>query len=486
MKPRPTAVTVLLPLLMLLLLPVLALAGVSTDVVVNHSVLLNLQHPSKRVSVASPEIAELVVISPTQVQINGKKIGSTSLIVWDKNDKTSFFDIHVTGDFEVLQNQINKAAPNDTIKVEFANDTIVLTGKVKHEYTKIRALQLANAYAAKAEGGGGSSDQPLDTSVSSYSAASSSSFDRSAGGGSKVSFKVIDQIEVEQPQQVLLEVKVAQVDKDALKSLGISLLTKGAGGEGFSNLVGAPFPNTNLNAKFSNDGINANSSGLGALNGAAGVGLDAYQLGVSVFKPGIGALLKALVTKNHAKVLAEPNLLVRSGQVGKFLAGSKIPISYVSGVGALSATSIEFIDVGVKLNFRPEVLESGMISLKIDPAEVSSIAGTLAVNGYPIIDTREVRTQVQLKEGESLILAGLLQKEAIKTMSKIPILGDIPILGALFRSIQDDTKEKELVFCITPRLAAVVPAGVKPELPTDKSLSPEQERDMKWIPTTLN
>jgi pilus assembly protein CpaC len=132
------------------------------------------------------------------------------------------------------------------------------------------------------------------------------------------------------------------------------------------------------------------------------------------------------------------------------------------------------------------VLENGLISLKIDPAEVSSIAGTLAVNGYPIIDTREVRTNVQLHEGESLVLAGLLQKEQLKVMSKIPILGDIPILGALFRSIQDDTKEKELIFCITPRLASAMPAGAKPELPTDKPLSPELERDMKWVPTTQN
>jgi pilus assembly protein CpaC len=141
------------------------------------------------------------------------------------------------------------------------------------------------------------------------------------------------------------------------------------------------------------------------------------------------------------------------------------------------------VDVGVKLNFAPEVLDNGMISLKIDPAEVSSIAGTLQVNGYPIIDTRNVKTIVELRDGESLILAGLLQEDQIRTMSKIPLLGDIPILGALFRSTEKDIKEKELVFFITPKLIKPTAPGVKTALPTDKHPTSAEERDMQWIPS---
>ena len=118
----------------------------------------------------------------------------------------------------------------------------------------------------------------------------------------------------------------------------------------------------------------------------------------------------------------------------------------------------------------------------IEPAEVSSIAGTLAVNGYPIIDTREIRTNVQLKDGESLILGGLLQEEAVKTMSKIPLLGDIPILGALFRSSQNDLTEKELVFFITPKVVKPNAPGHQPQLPTDEPITPEEEKEFKWIP----
>lgn len=459
----------LLALFVTLLVPGICGAAVATEVTVNKSVLLNLQKPSERVSIATPSIAELVVISPTQLQINGTKIGSTSLIVWEKGGKTSFFDIRVKGDISQLEKQIREIAPNDSITVDYANDTIVLAGKAANDQTIEKVVQIASAYAAKEAQNSGPpvTLQPDDSN--------------GMKPGSDSALKILNHIVVDAPQQVLLEVKVAQVDKNALKSLGISTFVKGKSGEGFINTVGAPGSGPTLINKFGvqNDppGIAGDTPWIGAIGS-----LKDYQLGGSLFKAGIGGVLKALATKNLAKVLAEPNLLVKSGQNGKFLAGSKIPIQVVSGVGAISGTTIQFIDVGVKLNFKPVVMENGLISLKIDPAEVSSMQGTLAVNGYPIIDTREIRTDVQLKDGESLVLAGLLQEETIKTMSKIPLLGDIPILGALFRSTQDDLKSKELVFFITPKIVRPNAPGVESELPTDEPLTPEQEKEFKWIP----
>jgi len=157
--------------------------------------------------------------------------------------------------------------------------------------------------------------------------------------------------------------------------------------------------------------------------------------------------------------------------------------------------AIEFRDVGIKLNFAPEVLETGIIRLKIDPAEVSSISRYITFVGgliAPEIDTREVRTSVDLKEGESLILAGLLSEDMIKNMQKIPILGDIPILGALFRSTRDELTERELAIFITPKLVkrcsskedknCVIPPGVKTELPGENRPTPEEEREFQWIP----
>lgn len=466
-------ISALLALAVCLLIPMAGIAGVTTEVTVNKSVLLNLQKPSERVSIATPSIAELIVISPTQLQINGTRIGSTSLIVWESGGKTSFFDIRVKGDISQLEKQIREIAPNDSITVDYANDTIVLAGKAANDQTIEKVVHIASAYAAK-EGAatGQSSGSPLIPQPA-------ESNDMKPGADSAL--KILNHIVVDAPQQVLLEVKVAQVDKNALKSLGISTFVKGKSGEGFINTVGAPGSGPTLINKFGvqNDppGIAGDTPWIGAIGS-----LKDYQLGGSLFKAGIGGVLKALATKNLAKVLAEPNLLVKSGQNGKFLAGSKIPIQVVSGVGAISGTTIQFIDVGVKLNFKPVVMENGLISLKIDPAEVSSMQGTLAVNGYPIIDTREIRTDVQLKDGESLVLAGLLQEETIKTMSKIPLLGDIPILGALFRSTQDDLKSKELVFFITPKIVRPNAPGVESELPTDEPLTPEQEKEFKWIP----
>ncbi|MBJ6751367.1 type II and III secretion system protein family protein [Geomonas anaerohicana] len=492
MKPFTTGKNAcLLLILLVVILPMSSLAAVPTEVVVNRSVLLNLNTKSERVSIAAPQVAELVIISPTQLEIIGRKVGATTLIVWEAGGKSTFFDIRVKRDvsaiedrMELLQNQIKDIAPNDTIKVDYANDTIVLSGKAANEQTVAKAVELARAYAGKDDAAGEKippADNSLDTSAPSYQYVDNRNETSKPPGGGQQAVTVLNHVEIDEPQQVLLEVKVAQVDKSALKSLGLSFFVRGASAEGFSNLVGAPSGDLTVRNP---DGSTTKATGIaGPIPGLASITpLDPYQLGISVFDPGIGAVLKALVSKNLAKVLAEPNLMVQSGQAGKFLAGSRIPFSYVSGVGALSSTSIQFIDVGVKLNFRPEVLENGLISLRIEPAEVSSITGVLAVNGYPIIDTREVRTRVKLRNGESLILAGLLQEEAIKAMSKIPILGDIPILGALFRSTQDDIKEKELVFFITPRLAMANAPGSKIPLPTDKPLTPEQEKEFQWIP----
>jgi len=424
-----------------------AFGGIPTEVMLNKSVLLNLKTPAERVSVANPSTADLLLITPTQLQINGTAIGATTMIIWERgNDKPAFFDLKVVGDSGAIESQIKETAPNDDILVQYANDTVILSGKTANEQTRKKAEEVARLFSSK----------------------------------------VLNHISIDEPQQVLLQVKVAQVDKTALKKLGISAIAKGNSAELFSNLVGAPSTATttttsggatSVTSVSGTPGINGNAPGLGSFNP-----LDAFQLGVSYFPAGVGVVLQTLSTKGLAKVLAEPNLLVKSGQEGKFLAGSSIPYNVVVSSAGTSAVQVGFKDVGIKLNFKPEVMDNGIINLKIDPAEVSSIAGTLAVNGYPIIDIRTVNTNVELREGESLVLAGLLQEETIKTMSKIPLLGDIPILGALFRSTQDDLKEKELVFFITPKIVKPMAPGVKAELPTDKKLPPEQEKELKWMP----
>jgi len=413
-----------------------AWGGVPTEVIINKSVLINLKNPAERISITNPAIADLVLLSPTQFQLNGLAMGSTSLIVWEKGvNNPVFFDVYVVGDLVQLESLIKDMTPNDTIKVDHAKDSILLSGKAANQETAYMAVLVAKSYAPN----------------------------------------VINNIRINDPQQVVLHVKVAQVDRTALKKIGISYFQKGKTAEGFLNLIGAPSSNSS-SSSTSNSGIVGNAPGLGSFNP-----LDAFTAGVSYFPGGVGAVIQALTTKGLAKILAEPNLLVKSGQKGEFLAGSKIPYAILQSTGGTTATTIQFIDVGVKLNFAPVVMENGMIALEINPAEVSNVQGTLAVNGYPIIDTRTIKTFAELKDGESLVLAGLLSEQETKTMSKVPLLGDIPVLGALFRSTEKDLTEKELVFFITPKIVKPLSPDAKFEFPTDKS-NAEMERELNWIP----
>jgi pilus assembly protein CpaC len=425
-----------------------SLAAVPLKVTVGKGTIVRLKEPSKRVSLSNPEIADVNIISPAEVLINGKKIGTTNLIVWDAKGKTTFFDIEVTGDIGSLASQVQEMAPGSDVTVEMSGDALILKGTINNEMMRKKIEQLAQAYA------------PKDT-------------------------KVVDLITLKEAQQVVLEVRVAQIDKTKLKEFGVSALVKGKSSEGFMNLIGAPsgqastqnvIPNTTTSAT----GIAGNVPGLGSFET-----LDTFQLGVSHFPSGVGAVLNALQQNGLAKILAQPNLVVRSGEEGRFLVGTKVPIQTITGTGANLTPSITFEQVGIKLNFKPEVLDTGAIRLKIDPAEVSNIIQFLTfANGIsaPEIDTRQISTSVDLKDGESLILAGLLSEEMKKNIQKLPLFGDIPILGALFRSTSDELTKKELAFFITPRLVKPIPPGVKTELPQERAITPEEEKEFKWIP----
>ena len=512
----------ILTIIITLLFSSLSLAAVPVEVTVGKETVLRLNKPIKsiqRVSLADEEIAEikpLISPSPTadfvEIIISGKKPGVTSLIVWDNTGKT-FFDVIVMekldreityeNKIKVLKNEIKAIAPNDDITVKLANDTIVLSGYAANQETINKAVQIAQAYAIASD---------ITTSTK-YSAGVTTTESTSTA-------KVLNHIRIKEAQQVLLEVRVAQIEKSKLKDLGVSFLIKGSDAEGFTNLAGAPggtlgdginFDKTNsstgstgyntshtnnfdnilgktLSDTFTTGYTTANTltDTLSKNRGSSITGFDlntlAPQIGVSYLPGGVSAILKALATKGLAKILAEPNLVVRSGEKGKFLAGKQVPVQVIYGIPPTPA--VEYRDVGIILNFAPEVLETGVIRLKIDPAKVSSLKGYVNVGSLiaPEIDTREVTTSVDLKEGESLILAGLLSEEMIKNMQKIPILGDIPILGALFRSTHDELTQRELAFFITPKLVKPIPPGVKTELPGENRPTPEEEREFQWIP----
>jgi pilus assembly protein CpaC len=263
---------------------------------------------------------------------------------------------------------------------------------------------------------------------------------------------------------------VAQINKGKLKELGLGVFGTGL------DRGNVDFTAPGLLGQLEDGDVSP-----GGITGAFELGDLNPQIAVTHFPSGISAILKALAGKDLAKVLAKPNLVVRTGETGEFLAGSRIPIPHL---GADGVPTITYEEVGIKLKFQPEVLENGTIRLKIDPAEVSSVAAFRVFAGgtAPQIDTREVRTSVDLKENESLILAGLLSEEMKKNIQKVPLLGDIPILGALFRSTREELETTELAFFITPRLVKPNAPGEEPELPGEAPLTRAEEKEFEWIP----
>jgi pilus assembly protein CpaC len=473
----------------ILLFSSVSLAAIPVDVTVGKETILNLKEPSKRLSIANPDIASIVLISPSEIIINGKKPGITSLIVWNDEEKPTFFDVIVYKErlieFEkekadALADKIKEVAPDSNIKVEFAGDTLVLNGIAKNRLLIDKIEKIAMLYGTKGCSGisrgcslpagcaqpGGQEVTPGQGFVSVNVAQQA----MQQAQPEAQALCVLNLITMPEAQQVILEVKVAQIDKTKLKQLGISFLAK------------------EKNYEFTSPGFYSSPTGtIGGLVqeiGSFDLSTLSPQIGFAYFPGGVAAVLQALQQKGLSKILAEPNLIVRSGEQGNFLVGKRIPVQTVYGIGTAATPSITYEEVGVRLNFTPEVLETGAIRLKINPAEVSSVARYVVYQGIvaPEIDTRTVNTSVDLREGESLVLAGLLSQEMKDSIQKVPILADIPILGALFRSTSKELDETELAFFITPRLVKPFAPGVKPTLPTDNHPTPEEEKDYEWIP----
>jgi len=500
----------ILTVLMILIFSSVALAAIPVEVTIGKETILTLKKASKRASLANPDIAGMTIISPTEIVLNGKRSGVTSLIVWDKEGSSSFFDVIVYKEriaeldrvrADALETKIKSIAPDTDIKVEMAGDTLVLTGTAKNRQVVDKIEKISMLYATKGcDGISRSSSLPRNSEESKAEAKELEQGQgyisvnveqqsmQQAQPKTEEALCVLNLVTIPEAQQVILEVKVAQIDKSKLKELGISYLVKN---ENFE--FTAPGLFTSPDGKIG--GAVGGTGGTEGTRGAVGnevtpgiggfdIGINPVQIALAYFPSGIGTVLKAIQEKGFGKILAEPNLLVRSGEMGKFHVGQRIPIQTVTGVGTSATISVTYVEVGVRLNFAPEVLETGAIRLKVDPAEVSSVARFITFQGIiaPEIATRTVSTSVDLREGESLILAGLLDEEMRKNIQKIPVLGDIPILGVFFRSTRDELLERELAFFITPRLVKPIAPGVKTPLPTDNRPTPEEEREFKWIP----
>jgi pilus assembly protein CpaC len=390
------------------------------SVAVGKTVLVDTALPIKRVALGLGEIAEVDATSPTEIMVSGKLPGETSLIIWDTKGGRQFFNITVRAtsaisddNLEGVRRELRAELPGQTIKLSVENGTIFLRGTVKNLDGNDRAIKIAST----------------------------------AG-------KVVNLLNVEVPPsqpQILLKVRFESVDRTKELQLGINLFSNG-----FGNTLAAV-----STGQFSPPGVTP-----GASPGTAGTLNLAQDLNLFAFLPGLnlGATLEALEGNQIAQVLAQPNIVAANGKQASFLAGGEFPYPVVQGTaaGGAGAVSIQFKEFGVRLNFIPTITPRGTIRLQVAP-EVSSLdfASGIQIGGFdvPGLDTRRVNTEVELGDGQSFAIGGLLNNTDNETYQKIPFLGDIPILGKFFQSMQKTKVNSELIVIVTPEIVAPIEAG---------------------------
>jgi len=407
------------------------------EVTIGKSQVLNLQEPFARVSVTNPAIADVFVVTPNQILINGKAVGTTSLVVFYPT-KTVFFDVLVQTDLALLRERLRDVAPRDAIQVHAAQDAIILEGNVSSERTTAGAIEVAGVFAPK---------------------------------GKVISLLSLTDVK---PQQVLLQVHVAEIARAALRELGFSAR---ALGQAFQ---GAAFPGNPFSLPIG-------TLGPVAANGLFGQASPDFQFSGSSFFLSSGrrdyaGVVRALADRNVLRTLAKPNLVTQSGKEAKFLSGGEFPFPVAQSNNTIS---IEFKEFGIGLVFLPVVVDGETINLRVRP-EVSSLdfSQGLQSAGFniPVIRKNEAATTVNLKDGESFAIAGLVNNEVRQAVAKIPILGDIPILGALFRSTRFQNNETELLFLVTVKLVKADPPGSGPDPRRLMDLRPEEKKDFTLVP----
>ena len=383
--------------------------------------LLLLSEPIGRVSVADPKIADLKVITPTQLLLTSRGVGSTDLTLWNKKDEALVIALLVTRNLDRLRSQLLEFFPNEKISVSAADDLIVLSGEVSDVRVPERAAEVAQLHADK----------------------------------------IANLIHVVGNQQVQLEVKFAEVSRNGLRELGLNVFHQDAGGR---YVAGMAAPSVPADQFF-------------AIPGTGGAGKPPVQSpalggGFSLFFSGLpnfpfSAILTALESSGLAKLLAEPTLVALSGQEAKFLVGGEFPIPISSGLGTVS---VQWKKFGIILNFTPTVIADGALHLKLQ-TEVSDVdpSRSVTVGGFSIpgLTSRQSETTVRLADGQSFAIAGLLSDRVRSNVQKIPFLGDLPILGLLFRSVSYQRDESELLVIVTAHLARPVSPHDAPPLPTD-------------------
>ena len=364
------------------------------------SVLMVNQAAIQRFSVGDPNVAQAVVVSPTEILVNGKTLGTTSLVLWDASSTPHLYSVEVTADAPGLERYLQALMPAESISVSASGNSVTLSGNVKDPNSVGRAIEVARSTGAV----------------------------------------IVDNMVAPSAVQVLLQVRFAEISRSAAKEFDAAFNARNT-----DELRG----NLNWEGNTVSEGL------IRALVSSPGANIE--------------AIINASKSRGQFRSLAEPNLLTVPGKEAYFLAGGEFPFPVIQSGNQTGGITIVFKDFGIKLRFTPTITRSGAIRLKLAP-EVSSLdfANGLVIQGFeiPSILTRRAETEVELREGQHLAIAGLMDNNTVNNVTKIPILGDIPILGQFFRSTDAQQRRTELLVLVSPRLVQATETAAP--LPTDE------------------
>jgi pilus assembly protein CpaC len=389
------------------------------DLLVGRSTILNVGSAIARVSLTVPDIADAMVTAPQQLLIHGKTPGTISLFVWDRAGGIKTYEVSVRRDLSHLAEQLRNLFPGEPVTVTGSGKDVIISGTVSSKYVIDKAADVAGGYVEKKEN----------------------------------VVNLLKQQEGVASNQVLLRVRFAEVSRNALQELGAAFIANGVKNDWFGRTSTQQFAAPDFD-----------SDKPGGLTFS-----DFLNVFLFNTKHNVGAVVKALQSKGLFQSLAEPNLIALNGKEASFLAGGEYPYPVAQGGSGNNAVTIVFKEFGVRLSFTPTVLGGDLINLKVKP-EVSSLdfANGVSISGFrvPSLSTRRTETEVELQDGQTFAIAGLMNNTVSSTMSKVPGIGDIPVLGYLFRSRAYQKQQTELVVMITPQIVRRGSTGASQGLPS--------------------